>query len=139
MDALFLISRVVFALVFLLPGIQVHLLQREQAVGMARANRTPLPEVTVPLAGLAIVAGGLMVGLGAWADVGALLLAAFSIGVAPFMHAFWREEDPQVAAGQFAHFMKNIGLAAAALMLFYVYGATEPGAAYSLTGPLLAG
>jgi putative oxidoreductase len=38
--------------------------------------------------------GGLLVPLGLWADLGALLLAAFVFPVALGMHAFWRFDDP---------------------------------------------
>lgn len=55
-------------------------------------SRLPVPELLVPLAGVVMVTGRAMVILGLWADLGALLLAAFSLAVAP-VHAFWREED----------------------------------------------
>ena len=78
MDVLFLIGRILFALVFLFSGSTVHLLQARQGIEYARMNRVPAPELLVPLSGLIAVLGALSVILGIWADLGALLLAGFS-------------------------------------------------------------
>jgi uncharacterized membrane protein YphA (DoxX/SURF4 family) len=139
MDALLLAARILIALVFLLPGIQVHLVERRASVQMARAGGASLPEVMVLLAGIAIVAGALMVALGVWADLGALLLGGFALGVAPIMHAFWKEEDEATFQNQFAHFAKNVGLAAGALLLIFTYDQLGANAALSLGEPLFVG
>jgi putative oxidoreductase len=52
------------------------------------------------------------------------------------MHAFWREEDAQQQQNQMAHFMKNMALAGAALVMFYAYNQLRDDAALSLTDPL---
>jgi putative oxidoreductase len=135
MEVLFLVSRVLLALVFVLPGIQVHLLQRAPTLELARRSRVPVPELLVPLAGVVMVTGGAMVILGLWADLGALLLASFSLAAAP-VHAFWREQDQLARQIQLGNFAKNLGLAAGALLVFYAYQ-EFPEAAFSLTGPLL--
>jgi putative oxidoreductase len=135
MEVLFLVSRVLLALVFVLPGIQVHLLQRAPTLELARRSRVPVPELLVPLAGVVMVTGGAMVILGLWADLGALLLASFSLAAAP-VHAFWREQDQLARQIQLGNFAKNLGLAAGALIVFYAYQEV-PEAAFSLTGPLL--
>lgn len=136
MDALFLVARVAFGLVFVLPGVDVHLVHRDRTVGMAKASGVPRPEVLVPLAGVTVIAGGLMVALGLWGDLGTLLLAGFSLAAAPTMHAFWRERDPMVSQSQLAHFMKNIGLAAGALAIFFAWNQLQGDAGLALTGPL---
>jgi uncharacterized membrane protein YphA (DoxX/SURF4 family) len=96
MDVLFLLGRIALALVFLFWGSTVHLLQARQGIEYARMYRVPAPDVLVPLSGLMAVVGALSVILGIWADLGALLLIAFLLTVAFFMHAFWREADEQV-------------------------------------------
>lgn len=136
-DALFLAARVAFGLVFVLPGLQVHLVHRDGGVGLARASGVPRADVVVPLAGVALVAGGLMVALGLWGDVGTLLLAGFSLAAAPSMHAFWRERDPMASQVQLAHFMKNVGLAAGALALFLAWNQLQGDVGLALTDPLL--
>jgi putative oxidoreductase len=75
----------------------------------------------VPLSGIAIIAGGLMIALGIWADLGALLVIGFLSGITPIMHAFWKVEDAQEQQLQSAMFFKNVALLGAALIIFYVY------------------
>jgi hypothetical protein len=82
------------------------------------------------------VAGGLSVALGAWADLGALLILAFLLPVAFFMHAFWKETDEQAKANQMAHFMKNMAMAGAALVILYAYNQLQGDAGLSITNPL---
>src|ERR671918_2153766 len=113
MDVVFLIGRILFAVPFVLGGLTNHF--SRQGVEYARAYGAPAPELMVPLSGVAIVAGGLSVALGIWADLGALVLAAFALSVTVFMHAFWKEQDEQGQANQFAHFVKNVAMAGGAL------------------------
>src|ERR671930_1958759 len=133
MDVLFLIGRIAFALVFLFSGATVHLLQARQGIEYARMNRVPAPALLVPLSGLMAVLGALSVILGIWADLGALLLVAFLLPVAFFMHGFWRETDEQMKSNQMAHFMKNIAIAGGALILFYAYNQLQGEAGFSIT------
>jgi uncharacterized membrane protein YphA (DoxX/SURF4 family) len=123
MDAVFLIGRILFALMFLMSGLRLHLAQVTEATEYAKAapNRPPAPEVLVPLSGVAIVLGALSVALGVWGDLGALLIIGFLIGITPFMHAFWRIQDPQESANQMAHFSKNVTMLGSAVILFWVF------------------
>jgi putative oxidoreductase len=136
MDVVFLIARVIFGLTFVVPGIQAHLVQRRPTVELARMSRVPLPGLMVPFAGLLIVGGGAMVSLGLWADLGALLLAAFSLTAAFRVHGFWRVQDHLARLNQMGHFGKNLGLAAGAVGIYFVYQ-SFPDAPFSLAGPLL--
>jgi putative oxidoreductase len=136
MDVLFLIGRILLVLLFVQSGATVHLLQRRQGIEYARMYGTPAPEVTVPLTGLMAVVGGLMVILGIWGDLGALILVAFLVPVTWFMHGFWRETDPMQRANQMAHFTKNVALVGGALVLFYAWNQLQGDAGLSLTDPL---
>jgi uncharacterized membrane protein YphA (DoxX/SURF4 family) len=136
MDVVFLVGRIVFALIFVVSGLTGHLAQARQTAGYARAQGAPAPELLVPLSGVVIIVGGLAVALGVYADAGALLLAGFTFSVAFFMHAFWREQDPQQQQNQMAHFMKNMALTGAALVIFYAYNQLQDDAGLSLTDPL---
>jgi uncharacterized membrane protein YphA (DoxX/SURF4 family) len=120
MDVVELIGRVIFVAIFLNSGIG-HFRQREGMVAYARAVGAPAPPFFVPASGLLILAGGLMVAVGAWADLGALLLVAFLVPTAFFMHAFWRVDDPQMRVNQQTHFLKNLSMAGASLALFALY------------------
>jgi uncharacterized membrane protein YphA (DoxX/SURF4 family) len=136
MEVVFLVGRILFAMLFLMSGLTVHM--SREGVEYARAYGAPAPAIMVPLSGAAIVVGALSVALGIWADLGALILAAFLVGVAPIMHAFWKEQDPQMKAIQQAQFMKNIALAGAALIVFYLYNQLQGAAELSITDPLFS-
>ena len=136
MDVLFLVGRVLFVLVFLFSGSTIHLLQARQGIEYARMSGVAAPELLVPLSGLMAVVGGLSVLLGIWADLGALLILAFLLPVAFFMHAFWKETDEQQKANQMAHFMKNIVIAGGAIVIFYTYNQLQGDAGLSITDPL---
>ncbi|MFC5799910.1 DoxX family protein [Streptomyces formicae] len=135
MDVLVLIGRILFVLVFLPSGVQ-HLVQSKAMGGYAASKGIPAPVAATVLSGLVLIAGGLSVLLGIWADLGALLLAVFLFPTAVLMHNFWKESDPQARQTETIMFLKDVGLGGAALMLlaFFSYVGHELG--LTLTGPL---
>jgi putative oxidoreductase len=121
-DVVFLIGRVLFALLFVSSGLQAHLGKGgKQGIEYARSLGAPNPDLLVPLSGVAIIAGGIMIAFGIWADLGALLVIGFLIGITPIMHAYWKVDDPQMQQIQAAMFYKNVALLGAALIIFYIY------------------
>jgi putative oxidoreductase len=74
----------------------------------------------VPGSGLMAVAGGALLVLGLWADLGALL-AAFVFPVAVGMHAFWKVDEPMERMQEQVHFMKDVALGGGALALFALF------------------
>lgn len=90
----------------------------------------------VPLSGLLIIVGGLMVLLGIWADLGALFLVLFLVPTAFFMHAFWKSEDANEKANQMAHFMKNLVMAGGALIAFALFAYLGDSLGLTITGPV---
>jgi putative oxidoreductase len=131
MDWVLLIGRILFAVNFIFAGLGFHLRQRVMATEYARSQGAPLPELTVPGSGIVIAVAGVMVILGFWVDLAALALAANVLAFAYWMHAFWKLEDPVERANQMAHFFKNVQLAGAALILFFLF--YEFGEAIDLT------
>jgi putative oxidoreductase len=121
-DVVFLIGRILFGFLFVMSGLTAHLGEGGK-VGReyARSLGAPSPDFLVPLSGVTIIVGGVMIALGIWADLGALLIIGFLIGITPIMHAFWKIEDPQMKAIQSAMFFKNTALLGAALIIFYIY------------------
>ena len=136
MDVVFLIGRILFGMLFLFSGLTAHM--GKQGIEYAKAYRAPAPELMVPLSGGVIVVGGLMVILGIWADLGALLVGGFLLAITPIMHAYWKEQDPQMKAMQQAMFAKNFALIGAALILFYAYNQLQGSAGLSITDPLFS-
>jgi putative oxidoreductase len=121
MDVVLLIGRILFVAIFIVSGLTVHLLNWRDGVAYARAKNVPAPELLVPASGLMAVAGGVLVALGLWADLGALLLAAFVFPVAIGMHAFWKVDEPMERLQEQVHFMKDVALGGAALALFALF------------------
>jgi putative oxidoreductase len=133
MDVIQLIGRLVFVGMFLNSGVG-HIRNREGMAAYARSVGAPAPTLMVPLTGLMLLVGGALIALGLWADLGALLLVAFLVPVAYFMHAFWKVDDPQQRQQQKIHFSKNISLAGASLVMFAYFADCHPG--LTLGGPL---
>jgi putative oxidoreductase len=131
MDWVLLIGRIIFGGLFVWSGIAFHLLKREMAVEYTRAKGAPLPELSAPLTGVAIAVAGVFVIVGLWVDLAALVIAAFLFATAYWMHAFWKSEDPMGRANEQAHFSKDVALAGAALILFYLF--QQAGDAIDLT------
>jgi uncharacterized membrane protein YphA (DoxX/SURF4 family) len=82
-----------------------------------------------------MLAGGLSVLLGIWADLGALLLVVFLVPTAVLMHGFWRDSGEARMMEQ-VQFSKDIGLAGAALMLAGLISYAGHALGFTLTGPL---
>lgn len=136
MDAVLVIGRILFGLIFVGSGAMGHLMERKGSIDYARQAGAPAPETTVPATGVVILAGGLSVILGVWADLGALLLLAFVVPTAFIMHPFWKESDPQQQQNQMAHFMKNMSLAGAAIIVFWLVNQGQGNIPAMLTDPL---
>jgi uncharacterized membrane protein YphA (DoxX/SURF4 family) len=122
--ALFMLGRVMFATIFILSGIG-HLTRLEGMSQYAAAFNVPQPQVSVLVTGLMILFGGLSLLLGVKVRIGALVLVLFLIPAAIYMHPFWGVADQMQAAAQQAHFLKNLSLAGASLII-YVFSAAHP-------------
>ncbi|MBU6201820.1 MAG: DoxX family protein, partial [Acidobacteria bacterium] len=134
MDVVTLVGRILLAAMFLLSGIN-HLTKIGAMTGYAQFKKVPAPKASVVLSGILLALGGLSVILGAWADLGAVVLAAMSIVMALKMHAFWGETDPQAKQMEMIALLKNFSMAGGLLFVFATYASAEEGVklAYSLT------
>lgn len=133
MDVLVLVGRLLFASIFLASAAG-HFTQREMMTGYAGSKG--VPGFLVPLTGIQLALGGLMVALGIWPDVGALLLFLFLVPTAFVMHGFWKETDPGNKATEQIQFLKDLSLAGAALALFAFFARYGDDLAFVLVGPL---
>ncbi|MFB6139000.1 MAG: DoxX family membrane protein [Halosimplex sp.] len=113
--AALLAGRALFAAVlgFMAVG---NLLDLEDTVAYAEHKGAPAARLLVPLSSVALVAGAAAILLGAFPAVGALLVVGFLVGVTPVMHDFWAQEG-QDRQNEQIHFLKNAGLAGAALLV----------------------
>ncbi len=117
MDVVLVIGRVLFALIFINSGI-AHLTKLEAMTGYAKYKKVPAAKLSVIVSGLMILIGGLYIALGIYADLGALLIAAFLIPAAVLMHAFWKETDATAKQNESIGFFKDLSLTGAALVIF---------------------
>lgn len=116
-----LVGRILFGMLFIGSGMS-HLVQRRAMVDYARTRGAPVPEVGVPVTGLMILVGGAFVMVGWHRFIGAGLLVIALLLFAFTMHAFWRDTDPAVRQNEMGHFMKDLALAGAALLIAYYGG-----------------
>ena len=93
MDWVILVGRILFFLLFAISAAG-HITQREMMSQYAAQKGVLFASLLVPLTGLQILVGSLMVLLGIWADLGAALLALFLVPTAFLMHNFWTLSDP---------------------------------------------
>lgn len=128
-DEVFLIGRILFALVFIGSGIG-HLTQTEGSAQYASYKKVPNAKLMVQLTGVAMLLGGIAVIFGIWLDLAGLLLAILVLVMAFVMHRFWEETDPQTKQVEQAHFMKNVSMAGGGLILAAIGGAFVP---YTIT------
>lgn len=124
MDIVLLIGRILFALIFVNSGL-AHFTKMEAMSGYAQFKKVPAAKFSVALTGLMILAGGLFIALGIYADFGALLIAIFSLVSAFMMHNFWTMTDPQAKQGETINFFKNLALAGAALIIMVMVGSGD--------------
>jgi putative oxidoreductase len=134
MDVIVLIGRIVFCYLFISSGVN-HIMHRKMMAGYAGSKGVPQAMVAVLVSGAMILVGGIFVLLGIWADLGALLIAAFCFPTAVLMHGFWKETDPQAKMMEMVQFSKDTALGGAALMLFAFFAHTSD-LGLTITGPL---
>jgi uncharacterized membrane protein YphA (DoxX/SURF4 family) len=104
--------------------------------GYAASKGIPQPKLATLASGVLIIVGGLMVLLGVYLDLGALLLVIFLVPTAVLMHAFWKETDAQSKQMEQVSFMKDIALAGAALLILALYAESGEALGITITDPL---
>lgn len=134
MDVVILIGRILFAVLFLASGFG-HFARADMMAGYAESLGVKPAKPLVVGSGLLIVAGGVMVAAGIWADLGSLLLVAFLVPTPLLMHPFWKFEGEQQQM-EMPAFMKDISLAGAALMMFGFFQIVGADLGLTITGPL---
>ena len=117
MSTVFLIARIVFAIMFVMSGIN-HITKADHMVGYAQFKGVPSPKLAVIGSGVVMGLGGLSLILGVYADLGAIVLAAILLLIAVKMHNIWTLEDAQAKQADMIGFLKNVSMAGGALFMF---------------------
>ena len=116
-DEVFLLGRILLALIFIGSGIRGHLMDTEGSTQYAISKKLPNPKIMVQVSGVALALGGAAIILGVWLDLAGLLSAILILIIAFMMHRFWEETDPQAKQVEMAMFMKNLSIAGGGLIL----------------------
>jgi putative oxidoreductase len=119
MNELFLIGRIIFGGFFTYNGLN-HFVNLAATAQYATAKGVPFPEVAVVVSGALLVLGGLSVLFGFMPELGLVCLAVFLVAASPLMHNFWDLTDPAQRLNELGHFMKNMALLGASLMMLAV-------------------
>jgi uncharacterized membrane protein YphA (DoxX/SURF4 family) len=135
MDVVALIGRILFSALFLGSAFG-HLTQADAMAGYAASRGLPQPKLAVLGSGVLILIGGLLVLLGIWIDLGALLLVIFLLPTAFLMHPFWKETDAMAKQNEMVAFQKDIALAGAGLLILALYAGYGSELGITITGPL---
>jgi putative oxidoreductase len=134
-DVVALIGRILFVVLFIGSGV-AHLTQTQAMAGYAQSKGVPAARLVTLGSGVMILVGALMVLLGIWADLGALLLVVFLVPTAVLMHAFWKETDAQAKQLEMIQFQKDMALAGAALLIFALVVKLDDDLGLTITDPL---
>ena len=135
MNAVMLIGRILFALTTVSFGLN-HFRKLEAMIGYATFKKVPAAKASVALSGLLLVAGGVSVILGVYADLGALVLAIVLLVIAFKMHDFWTQSDAQTKQAEMASFFKNISMVGGALFIFAIAATANSDYGWALTDSL---
>jgi uncharacterized membrane protein YphA (DoxX/SURF4 family) len=105
-----------FVVYFILMGLS-HLLNFREHSALLRRKRVPLPAQTTVLTIIMMTGGGLLVLFNWHRAIGAAMLCGIIFPAPFFLHHFWNEKESYSRLSEFAHFIKDLSLAGAALFL----------------------
>lgn len=115
-----LVGRVLFGGLLAFQGLN-HFTNIDQLTGYADAKGVPAPRVGVVASGLMLILGGLAIVTGAYAALGAGMVAVFLVVTSPAIHDFWAVEEAQQQS-EMTDFIKNGELLGAALTFLAISG-----------------
>ncbi len=125
MPWLHLMGRILFAMIFIASGMN-HLMKLDDTSAYAASKGVPAAKAATVVSGVMMIACAIMIVLGWHRFIGAGLLVIFLIPKAFMMHPFWKESDPQASMNERSHFMKDLALAGAALLIAVYAGLPWP-------------
>ena len=134
-SAILLVGRILFVGLFVFTALN-HIRRHPRYVASAK-GRLPIPYVAGWPTGVWLLLADASMVLGVWADVGALMMAAFLVPTTILFHPFWNVTDPAQRRTQEMSFYRNVSLLGAALALFALFSVVGPGR-FAITGSLLS-
>jgi uncharacterized membrane protein YphA (DoxX/SURF4 family) len=111
-----IIGRTLFVIYFILMG-SSHLFNFREHAALLGRKGVPLPAAATILTVVMMVGGGVLVLFNWHKWIGAAMLFGIIFPAPFFLHHFWNETESYSRLSEFAHFIKDISLAGAALLL----------------------
>jgi uncharacterized membrane protein YphA (DoxX/SURF4 family) len=111
-----LTGRILFVIYFILMGAS-HMLNFREHSALLKRKGVPWPAAATLLTVVMMVTGGLLVLLNWHEWLGAALLFGIIFPAPFFLQHFWIEIDSYSRLSEFAHFIKDLSLAGAALLI----------------------
>ena len=116
LNFLWMPGRVLFVSYFIALGLS-HLIHFDQHALVLKRKEVPLPRCATLLTIVMMISGGVMVLFDWQTRIGALILFCIIFPAPFFLHRFWNETDSYMRLSEFAHLMKDLSLAGAALIV----------------------
>jgi uncharacterized membrane protein YphA (DoxX/SURF4 family) len=123
-----------YAAVFIGSAIGGHFMNMNSTAQYAEARGNTNAPMKVSLAGLWILAAGIMIVFGIWTDIGFLMAMLWCLVSAVFVHHFWTDEG-MIQQIEMSMFMKNLSIAGAGLILFILFAWARGAIGLQLVGP----
>lgn len=145
MDAVILVGRILFAAVFVGAAIG-HLTNTAVLSTYVEAVGLRPGRLFVVASAVWMLAASILLVLGVWIEVAALMLFVFLISTALIMHLptaiyvhpFWSAADAETQVNEQNQFTKDLSMAGGAFLLFGFAVKTGNTLAYTLTAPLFS-
>jgi putative oxidoreductase len=119
-----LLGRILLCTIFLLSAVGNKIPNFHAVAGFMAKEGVPAPQLMLAGAIVFLIAGSLAVIVGYKARIGAALLLVFLVLATYYFHDFWTLGDGQAKQEQLIHFLKNLGLMGA--MLLVIANGTGP-------------
>ncbi|HXV41857.1 MAG TPA: DoxX family membrane protein [Anaerolineae bacterium] len=116
-----LVARLIYALPLLYQGV-TNLGQLDRLTAKAREKGLPASKVTTAGAMIWLTVGTLAIIFNFQSFIGGLMVAAFLVFTGFTIHNFWTVTDPATRKQDQLHFLKNLSLAGAALVIAAMQG-----------------
>jgi putative oxidoreductase len=116
MNAIVLIGRILFALIFVTSGFG-HF--KQESISHAQSHGVPMAGFLVPASGILAIISGLLIMIGYQTRFAAWGIVLFLVPITLTMHNFWTIEDPMQQMTQKIMFMKNVSMLGGALLIAY--------------------
>jgi uncharacterized membrane protein YphA (DoxX/SURF4 family) len=116
MEIVLLLGRLIYTLPLLYQGV-TNLGQLDRLTARAREKGLPASKVTAAGAMIWLIVGTLAITFNFQSLIGGLMVATFLIFTGATIHNFWAVTDPAMRKQDQLHFLKNLSLAGAALMI----------------------